>query len=192
MNNILIFAGDSITHCGDYINYLMDIYPTCLMLNKGTNGYKIYDLERIWQSICLDYDPGVVTILVGINEVIDCMKGMPDVEKRFKESYTNVIEMTRENTQADIILMEPFIMAYPKKLYNWMLVTKRFVNIVDSLAEEYNTGLVKLWDVFNKADASLMTLDGIHITPEGHKLIAQAWDKEYRKIMDRRINEEQE
>ena len=73
-------------------------------------------------------------------------------------------------------------MAYPKKLFNWMLVTKRFVNAVDRLAAEYDTGLVKLWDIFNKADASIMTVDGIHITPQGHKLIAEAWIEEYKRI----------
>ncbi len=181
MGNVMIFAGDSITQSGDYINELMEIYPTSLMLNKGTNGFKVFDLEKNWQNICIDYKPDVVTILVGINEVIDTMRGIPDMEKHFEESYIRIIEMTKANTNADIMLMEPFIMAYPKKLFNWMLVTKRFVNVVDGLAAKYDTGLVKLWDVFNQADASLMTIDGIHITPEGHKLIAQAWNEEYKK-----------
>lgn len=188
MGNVMIFAGDSITQSGEYINRLMELYPTNLMLNRGTNGHKIFDLENDWHSLCLDYQPSVVTILVGINEVIDTMRGIPDVEKRFEESYSKIIDMTRANTDADIILMEPFIMAYPKKLFNWMLVTKRFVNVVDGLAARYDTGLVKLWDVFNKADASLMTLDGIHITPQGHELIAQAWDEEYRRIMSLKEN----
>jgi lysophospholipase L1-like esterase len=186
----MIFAGDSITHSGEYINGLMELYPTSLMLNKGTNGYKIFDLEADWQSLCIDYEPNVVTILIGINEVIDAMRGMPNMEQRFEESYARVIEQTRANTNADIILMEPFIMAYPKKLFNWMLVTKRFVNVVDRLAAKYNTGLVKLWDVFNQADASLMTLDGIHITPEGHKLITAAWNEEYKRILS--LKEEKE
>ncbi len=183
MGNIMVFAGDSITQNGGYIEKLMEIYPTSLMLNKGVNGYKIFDLEKEWQSICLDYNPDVVTILVGVNEVIDAMRGVPDMEKYFAQTYSKIIEQTRECTKADIILMEPFIMAYPKKLFNWMLVTKRFVNVVDGLAEKYNTGLVKLWDLFNQADASLMTLDGIHITPEGHELIAAAWNEEYQRIM---------
>ncbi len=186
MGNVMIFAGDSITHSGEYINRLMEKYPTSLMLNKGTNGYKIFDLEQEWDNLCIEYQPDIVTILVGVNEVIDTMRGMQDVERLFKESYERIIEMTQSKTDAQIILMEPFIMAYPKKLFNWMLVTKRFVNVVDGLAEKYNTGLVKLWDVFNKADASLMTIDGIHITPEGHELIAQAWDEEYRRLMDLR------
>lgn len=183
MSNVMIFAGDSITHSGEYVNIISEKYPTSLVLNKGTNGYKVNDLEDEWDKICIDYNPDVVTVLVGINEVIDTMRGVPDVEKHFRESYSRIIEKTRSRTEADIILMEPFVMAYPRKLFNWMLVTKRFVNIVDSLSEEYGTGLVKLWDVFNKADASVLTIDGIHITPEGHRLISQAWLEEYRHMM---------
>jgi lysophospholipase L1-like esterase len=188
LGEVMIFAGDSITQSGEYVDNLTGLYPAALMLNKGTNGYKIFDLEKNWQSICIDYQPSVVTILVGINEVIDTMRGMPDIEKLFGESYERVIKQTKAETNADIILMEPFIMAYPKKLFNWMLVTKRFVNVVDGLAEKYNTGLVKLWDVFNKSDASIMTIDGIHITPQGHELITEAWNEEYKKILASRDN----
>jgi len=187
LGNIMIFAGDSITQNGGYIDNLREIYPTSLMLNKGINGYKIFDLEKDWDNLCLDYDPTVVTILTGVNEVIDTMRGMPDVEKQFEESYSRLIEQTKARTQADIILMEPFIMAYPKKLFNWMLVTKRYVNIVDRLAEKYNTGLVKLWDIFNQADASQLTTDGIHITPQGHDIISAAWNEEYQRIINSKL-----
>ena len=183
MGGKMIFAGDSITQSGKYIDNLMEIYPTSLMLNKGMNGYRIFDLAKDWQNLCIEYDPDVVTILVGVNEVIEVMRGEQEIEKYFEQVYAQVIEETQEKTHADIILMEPFIMAYPKKLFNWMLVTKRFVNVVDKLAEKYNTGLVRLWDIFNKADASTMTIDGIHITPEGHDLIADAWSKEYERMM---------
>jgi lysophospholipase L1-like esterase len=179
----MIFAGDSITQSGEYVNNIMIEYPTSLILNKGTNGFKIFDLERDWDNICLEYEPDVVTILVGVNEVIDTMRGIEDTERLFEQSYSRVIEKTMAETNATIILMEPFIMAYPKKLFNWMLVTKRFVNVVDRLAEKYGTGLVKLWDIFNKADASLLTIDGIHITPEGHRFITEAWLEEYRRIL---------
>ena len=183
MSKVMIFAGDSITQNGEYIDYISEAYPASLLLNKGFNGYKVADLAAQWQSLCLDYEPDVVTILVGVNEVIDTMRGFPNVDKVFYSAYKDIIEQTRHATRADIILMEPFIMAYPKKLFNWMLVAKRFVNAVDRLAEEYDTGLVKLWDIFNQADASVMTVDGIHITAEGHRLIADAWLEEYKRIM---------
>ena len=182
MSKVMIFAGDSITQSGEYIDYISETYPAFLLLNKGFNGYKADDLAKQWQSICLEYQPDVVTVLVGVNEVIDTMRGCPNVEQVFYDAYKDIIDRTKAATQADIILMEPFIMAYPKKLFNWMLVTKRFVNAVDRLAAEYDTGLVKLWDIFNKADASVMTVDGIHITPQGHKLIAEAWIEEYKRI----------
>ncbi len=183
MSKVMIFAGDSITQNGGYIDYIGEEYPTSLLLNKGINGYKVTDLASQWKNLCLDYEPDVVTVLVGVNEVIDAMRGLPNVEETFRCAYVDIINRTLTETKAEIILMEPFIMAYPRKLFNWMLVTKRFVNVVDKLAEEYNTGLVKLWDIFNKADASVMTVDGIHITPEGHRLIADAWLEEYKRIM---------
>jgi lysophospholipase L1-like esterase len=181
--SVMIFAGDSITQSGEYVNNIMMQYPTSLILNKGTNGFKIFDLEQDWDNICLEYNPDVVTILVGVNEVIDTMRGSTETETLFEQSYSRLIEKTLAETNATVILMEPFIMAYPKKLFNWMLVTKRFVNVVDRLAAKYNTGLVKLWDIFNKADASILTIDGIHITPEGHRLITEAWLEEYRRIL---------
>jgi lysophospholipase L1-like esterase len=56
------------------------------------------------------------------------------------------------------------------------------INIIRELAEEFETKLISLNDVFAKAStkrgSSFWTLDGVHPTLVGHALIAQSWIKD--------------
>ncbi len=84
--NRILFIGDSITDSSrDYGNsddlgkgyaqliaaYLLNKYPAydLKFYNRGINGNKVADLKERWEEDCLELNPDVVSILVGVNDV---------------------------------------------------------------------------------------------------------------------------
>jgi len=50
-----------------YPNYDLKI------LNRGISGDKVSDLKKRWEQDCLELNPDVVSILIGINDVWSIM-----------------------------------------------------------------------------------------------------------------------
>lgn len=197
-NNLFLFQGDSITDCGrnyNDINSLGDGYPRMVagmlgaaypelnirFINKGISGNRTCDLVKRWKEDCIDLQPDWVSILIGINDTwrrYDANDPTPVYE--FERNYRTILDMTRKNTRANIILLEPFVLPHPEDRRAWREDLDPKIQVVRKLAAEFDALYVPLDGLFAAAAAACggnyayWAADGVHPTAAGHGLIANA------------------
>ena len=192
-NSTILFQGDSITDSGRKRNHneslgdgyvmltaawLSALYPEYHMkfINRGVSGNGIRDLKNRWKKDCLDLNPNLVSILVGVNDVT--WKGTST--ESFQADYTSILEQTRQ-LKCQIVLLEPFLLPCHGNFRKLTQDLNRKIEVVRKLAVEFDALLIPLNGVFLKAclkrEASFWSLDGAHPTLAGYALIAQSWIK---------------
>jgi lysophospholipase L1-like esterase len=65
-------------------------YPNrdLIFYNRGISGNRVRDLDARWQKDTLDLKPDVVSILIGVNDVLAMIKNNdPDSIDKFEETY---------------------------------------------------------------------------------------------------------
>jgi acyl-CoA thioesterase I len=150
------------------------------VLNRGISGNKSRDLVARWKEDCIDLKPDVVSILVGIN---DTWHGFnlndPTSTEEYAANYRKILEWTRSETDAAIVMLEPFVLPIPEDRIAWRLDLDPKIHAMRALAREFGTILVPLDGIFAAASAQreplFWTPDGVHPSQAGHALIAQSW-----------------
>lgn len=200
-DNKILFIGDSITdvHRNRSDNedlgsgyphllaaYLLNKYPTYELqfLNRGISGDRVIDLKKRWEEDCLNHNPDIVSILVGINDVgfeIDASEPITDEAlEQFEADYRWMLKSLAHRTDARVILIEPFVLPYPKDRVDWRPHLDPRIQIVRRLANEYHALLIPLDGLLNALgiENGFQTYtgdDGVHPTLTGHAAIADAW-----------------
>lgn len=196
-NAVVLFQGDSITDWGR--NYsdsgsLGNGYPLLVaaefgrqypekqvtFLNRGIGGNRVVDLERRWQEDCLDLKPDWVSIYIGINDTWRRYdSGDPTSVEAFYERYRKLIVRTREELDARLVLVEPFVLPVPGDRKGWREDLDPKIQAVRELAREFSAAYVPLDGLFaaasSRVDPAYWAGDGVHPSPAGHALIAKAW-----------------
>ena len=205
----ILFQGDSITdgnrtRDNDW-NHIMGHGYACLIAsrlwydypeqnlmfyNRGISGNRVRDLDARWQKDTLDLKPDVVSILIGVNDVIAIVKDWdPEPIEKFEETYKRLLYKTKEaNPNVQFVLCEPFTLPLGwlnEKTNVWNEEIPKRQKLVRKLAQQYNATFIELQKPFNdackKAPADYWIWDGIHPKPAGHELIARLWIKEVKK-----------
>jgi lysophospholipase L1-like esterase len=197
-NPTILFQGDSITDSGRKSNHneslgdgyvmmtaawLSALYPEYHMkfYNRGVGGDRIRDLRCRWKKDCLDLRPRLVSILIGVNDVLSepFWKRSTPTES-FQSDYTSILEQT-QLSKCQIVLLEPFLVHSSGNFLELADELNKKIEVVRELAREFDATLIPLNDIFLKACIkgvpSFWALDGIHPTLAGHALIAQSWIK---------------
>jgi acyl-CoA thioesterase I len=193
----LLFQGDSITDAGrdradasslgdGYVHrvaaVLAALYPEldATVLNRGISGNRIYDLETRWQEDCIDLRPSLVSILIGINDTWRRYdSGFASPADEFEACYRRLLDRVRAETEAPVVLLEPFVLPVPEDRKGWREDLDPRIHAVRSVAVDYGCSYVPLDGVFAAAaaerDPALLAPDGVHPSAAGHALIARAW-----------------
>jgi lysophospholipase L1-like esterase len=103
MSEVTVFIGDSVTDSHrDVLPPFGDGYVSLIaasnrlpgrIINVGTNGHRLVDLEARWKRDVVDFSPTRVSIAIGINET--CRRydnNDPTSTTDFKKSYIRVID----------------------------------------------------------------------------------------------------
>ena len=91
-NGVILFQGDSITDAGrdrkrngaNVARGFGDGYPFLIAsqlqarypkkqlkcFNRGISGNKVPDLDKRWQEDCIDLKPSILSILIGVNDIL--------------------------------------------------------------------------------------------------------------------------
>jgi len=200
-DNTILFIGDSITDVGrDRENdddlghgypmlvaaHLANKYPNydLTFYNRGISGDKVINLKERWEEDCLELNPDVVSILIGINDVgMTINTGLQETEEdlaKFEEDYRYLLKSLAHRTDARVVLMEPFVLPYPKDRQNWRKYLDPCIQIIRRLANDYHTALIPLDGLMHAKGIengyqTYTGKDGVHPTLTGHALIADAW-----------------
>jgi lysophospholipase L1-like esterase len=189
---ILAFAGDSITDAGrdrDDAASLGDGYVRLIagalagdgavVVNKGVSGDRAVDLAARWDDV-LAARPDVLTVYVGVNDMWRRFDSDdPTSARDFEATVTALLEAARAAGVGQLLLIEPFFVPVSDDQVAWLedLDPKRAV--VRRLAERFDATLVELHDSVGAAAAAYgaeaIVPDGVHPSPQGAALIADAW-----------------
>lgn len=196
-NDVILFQGDSITDWGrNYqdgaslgVGYplivasrLGYLYPEkkLTFLNRGISGNRVKDLQNRWDEDCLDLKPNWVSIFIGINDTWRRFdEGEETTAEQYEAAYRNILERTTAKLDARLVMMEPFVLPVPEDRKQWRGDLDPKITVVRDLAREFGALLVPLDGLFAaasvKAEPSYWAPDGVHPSPAGHGLIADAW-----------------
>lgn len=197
-----IFLGDSITDAGrntgsgcpeaigqGYVMLLAaklgEAFPMRdRFVNVGVSGERIVDTYAQIKCRCWSNQPDAVSVYLGINDVLhDYLHGNGVEAKRFYNVYRMLLSDTRERfPDVKYILLAPFLLPGPfmdgsteEKLAD----VRKTVDAIDRLGAEFSCPVLHLQEVFDaackRAESCFWSADGIHPTPAGHQLIADAW-----------------
>lgn len=200
----LLFQGDSITDMGrDYNDYhnLGPGYPKYAadglknkfpdvdfeFINLGISGNQTKDLIPRLQKDFIDIQPDIVSILIGINDVWHYSEGrkwLPD--EVFEERYRTILKSIKEQTNAKIMIMEPFLIPIEdKQFFRENLAPK--IEIIRKLAREYadvylpTDGLLQ--SAFIGEDPLSYANDGVHPTEKGARYIGKLYVEYISKLI---------
>lgn len=198
-NDHVLFFGDSITDAGrraqDNSNHGLGVGYAAICAavlggrlpemnlrfsNRGISGNRVYDLEKRLDADVIDLEPSVVSILVGINDTWRRYdKDLISPVDEFTACYRRILDRIRGELSARIVLCQPFLLPIPEDRKAWREDLNPRIEAVDDLAEEYADGYLRFDDLFRaaaeKRDNGYWLPDGVHPTPAGHGLMAEAW-----------------
>ena len=157
------------------------------IINKGCNGHRAEELIKRWERDCIAWNPDIVTLLIGVNEIWTGMDGgMKTTTEQYAKNVEYLIEETLKKTDAAMILMEPFVFPYPAERILWRSQLDEEIQVIRELARKYRTGLVCLDGLFAKASIDYsydeLTPDGVHLTKLGHYMLKEAWMEEFHRL----------
>ncbi|ECQ9386569.1 SGNH/GDSL hydrolase family protein [Listeria monocytogenes] len=189
----LLFLGDSVTDAGrDFENdrelghgYVKMIAEQLekedvTVINCGVSANRVADLHRRIEADAISLQPDVVTIMIGINDTWFSFSRWEDTSvTAFKEVYRVILNRIKTETNAELILMEPFVLPYPEDRKEWRGDLDPKIGAVRELAAEFGATLIPLDGLMNalaiKHGPTFLAEDGVHPTKEGHEAIASTW-----------------
>jgi lysophospholipase L1-like esterase len=163
-----------------------------MFYNRGISGNRVKDLDLRWQTDTINLKPDIISILVGINDVLGTIYNRnPEPIEAFEATYRRLLDKTKASLpNSKIIICEPFIlpvgMVKEKKIQFETEVTRQQA-VTRKLAKNYHATFVELQKPFNeaceRAPGNYWIWDGIHPMPAGHELIARQWLKKAKQLM---------
>ena len=197
----IVFIGDSITDCerdrtdenslgNGFVKILSDklrpIYPDMdiQLINKCISGNEVCDvLARVNKDV-IDLKPDTAVVMIGINNVLHQYKYGKQLDlKQFERDFTELLGKIKE-AGITLIVLEPFLMPAPDKLRMRPLFNKE-LEIIHRVAVDIADEFVAYDEMFNGLSESIRyteySMDGVHPTHRGSRLIADTAIKAIRK-----------
>lgn len=188
----VVFFGDSITQMGmnpgGFILRMKEMLTAkelssqYELIDEGVGYDKVYDLYFRMDSDVLAKDPDVVFIWVGVNDVGHKMTGTGTDPDKFLKFYDAIIK-TIQKRNIKLILVTPAVIGERTDETNRMDGDLNYyAKMVRDLAVKYHCGLIEMrkeYQAYNlqhnpeNKDKGILTVDGIHPTDAGNKLIAK-------------------
>ena len=152
--------------------------------NRGISGNTVNDLAERWEKDVLSINPDVLSVLIGINDVLNDNSYIDTIA--FEQTYREILTKSRtQNPNLKIILGEPFC-------ENGFRIDKQGVirkkcealsRAVQRIAKDFNAQFIPYQAYFDNlckdGNASYWIWDGVHPTPAGHYKMSAWWQSTY-------------
>ena len=184
-----VFIGDSVTDCDrlsippfghGWVNEIFKSGKLQNVINVGTSGHRLVDLDARWQRDVLDNVPTRLTVNIGINDTWRRYDDNdPTSGEDFESRYDRLLQTTTDQFDLDLVLCEPFLLHVRPEMVSWREDLDPKIAVVHKLSAKYGAKLVKFDEMFTKLAATegiaALAEDGIHPTQYGHKAMAKLW-----------------
>lgn len=195
IDKTILFQGDSITDCKrnrfskkslgfGYCSMIADDlseYPYSI-INKGISGNTTTRLKKRWTKDTLAINPDILSLLIGINDTwrkFDKKEIITD--QKFFSNYSYLLESIKnQNPNIQLIIMSPFLIPLKKEQEDWFEDLNPKIELIKTLATKHNAIYIPLQEKFNDIlingkSPNEITLDGVHLTDLGHRMLANIW-----------------
>ena len=174
LDNNYVFVGDSIT----WMYKLSDYYKDMPVVNSGIDGNTTDDVVENIKSRIYDYNPSKVFILIGTNDIIYGKSDehiVSNVDKIIKG-----IKKNRPNCEIYIESIYPINNTDDEKIHHDMVKnrTNSRINTINSKIKKIcnlnGAKYINIHDLLLDEDGNLKleyTNEGLHISPDGYKVI---------------------
>jgi len=203
-SDIILFQGDSITDAGrkkastdantaDNLGFGYALHASATILvknakdkikiyNKGISGNKVYQLAERWEDDCLNLQPNILSILIGVNDYWHKHNGKYNgTVFIYENDFRALLERTLEKLpNLKLVIGEPFALKDVKAVDDsWYPEFDEYRIASKKIAKEFGAIFVPYQSVFDEALKSApgvyWTADGVHPSLAGAKLMANAW-----------------
>lgn len=149
--------------------------------NRGVAGNKVFEMADRWQADCLDLEPNVISIMIGVNDFWHKHKyGYAGTVEKYKSDLSNLLALTRRTLpQVQFVLCEPFELRIP---FDDPKLAEEFAGYrgaARKLAQEAGAIFVPFDEKFHQASAIAPPLhwapDGVHPSADASALMAHWW-----------------
>lgn len=161
--------------------------------NRGVSGNTISDMGARWEKDCLELQPDVLSVMIGINDVYRLLLSkrgdksqvsIENYETKYRELLNSALD---QNPNLKIVIIAPFIFKvgrYEQNWDEWNDTVRSYAAVAKKIAAEYNAVFIDCQSKFDKMltkypqlPASYWVWDGIHPTAAGHKMVSDMWLK---------------
>ena len=150
--------------------------------NRGISGNRVPDLRARWDADCVALQPDVLSILIGVNDIWHKMEGRSSgTVAEYESGYAELLEYTRRALpRTALLLCEPFALRCGAVTERWFPEFDERRAVAARLAQRSGAVFVPFQSVFDRAIQAgsapqYWAADGVHPTPQGHQLMADAW-----------------
>jgi acyl-CoA thioesterase-1 len=190
MTPLLLFTGDSITAGGrrddpgglgfGYVRLIADRLAATgdqrRVLNTGIGGDRVRDLRARWSEDVLAHHPQTLSVFVGINDTWRRYdSGQVTTAEQFESDYVAMLETVSVQR---LVIVEPFVLPVTAEQREWGVDLGPKRAIVADVAARFAAAFVPLHSILTLAagvhGAAALAADGVHPTPLGATLIADA------------------
>lgn len=197
-NSRIVFIGDSITDAGRLLrqykpfgygyvhfaaNQLLAKYPDfdIDIINTGISGNTIRDLKSRWERDCINHNPDIISILIGINDIWRFHATRLDEAvfiDEYELTYKQLLIRAREKSNCQLVLMEPFMFCddTDNPIFRDL---QNFIASVHKLVEQFDAVLVPLQKFINETIEHVppgkWSDDMVHPFIWAHCWITQRW-----------------
>ncbi|WP_299038655.1 GDSL-type esterase/lipase family protein [uncultured Pseudokineococcus sp.] len=149
------------------------------VVNTGVGGDRLVDLERRWDEDVLAHEPALVSVLVGINDTWRRHDGgEPSPADAFEARLDGLLRRTTA-AGARLVLLEPFVVPVEPGQERWEDDLGPRRSALRAVADRHGAVLVPtaaaVAEAAGRRSAVAVAADGVHPTPLGHRVLADAW-----------------
>ena len=202
--DVLLFQGDSITDAGrnkrqelpnnawsfgvGYANHigswLLEQMPEkdLTIYNRGISGNKVYQLADRWEKDCLDLEPDVLSILIGVNDYWHFRNGEYDgTPEIYENDFRKLLTRTMEAFPGlKLMICQPFILTGTSAVdESWVEPFSAYQASAKKISDEFSATWVPFQEAFDRAielaDPTYWAADGVHPSMAGAQLMANTW-----------------
>jgi lysophospholipase L1-like esterase len=202
--DVVLFQGDSITDAGrnkrqelpnnawsfgvGYANHigswLLEEMPAkdLTVYNRGISGNKVYQLAERWEKDCLELQPNVLSILIGVNDYWHFRNGEYDgTPEIYENDFRALLTSTKEAIpDLKLVICQPFILTGTTAVdESWEEPFSAYQASAKKISEEFGAIWVPFQEAFDRAvelaEPGYWAADGVHPSMAGAQLMAKTW-----------------
>jgi lysophospholipase L1-like esterase len=148
--------------------------------NRGVGGDRVPELDARWQEDAIALEPDVLSVLVGVNDYWHTKTGQyAGTATDYERGYVALLERTRRaQPSVRLLVLEPFVLPIGFVDDSWFPEFHERRAVAQRVAQRVGATFIPLQLQFDELAArtgpAYWAADGVHPTPAGHQLIAEA------------------